>query len=163
MTAGKATALALGLAGAFALGVVVSPHVMDRVTPMTAEVTPMPTASPEAAPAPASTTIARAPERNVTVVPASTPELQDRLRPVLNSGTNLKWASDGFHSAEQFAMVAHAARNTGLPFAVLKDRVLKGKSLASAIREFKPDADAAAEVRRAQSMARSDVAAISGN
>jgi hypothetical protein len=167
MTAGKAIALALGLAGACALGVVMSPYVMERMdpaTPMAVDTTPLPTTAPEATPPSApTTTVARVPARKVTVVRASAPELQDRLKPVLNAGTNFKWASDGFQSAEQFATVAHAARNTGVPFAVLKDRVLKGKSLAGTIREFKPNLDAAAEVRRAQSMARADVSAISGN
>ena len=54
--------------------------------------------------------------------------------------------------------VAHAARNTSVPFVVLKDRVLnQGKSLADAIHEFKPELDAKAEVARARSEARSDL------
>ena len=41
---------------------------------------------------------------------------------------------------------------------VLKDRVLnQGKSLADAIREFKPELDAKAEVARARSAACSDL------
>ena len=53
---------------------------------------------------------------------------------------------------------AYAARNTKVPFVVLKDRVLnQGQSLAEAIREFKPDLDAKAEVQRARTAARSDL------
>ena len=67
-------------------------------------------------------------------------------------------AAEGFHSAEEFATVAHAAKNTDVPFMVLKHRVLtEGKSLAKAIRESKPDLDANAEVRRARAEARSDL------
>jgi hypothetical protein len=73
-------------------------------------------------------------------------------------------AAEGFESAEQFATVAHAARNTDVPFMVLKHRVLnEGRTLADAIHEAKPDLDAKAEVDRAQIAARSDVAAITGN
>jgi hypothetical protein len=70
-------------------------------------------------------------------------------------------ASEGFRSAEEFATVAHAARNTNVPFMMLKHRVVtEGQSLEDAIRESKPDADAKAEVQRARDAARSDVEAI---
>jgi hypothetical protein len=72
-------------------------------------------------------------------------------------------AAEGFRSAEQFAMVAHAARNTGVPFMVLKDRVLNdGRTLADAIRESKPEVDAKAEVARAEAAAKSDLEAVAG-
>jgi hypothetical protein len=94
----------------------------------------------------------------VPAVALSTPELQERLKPVLNKGTNMTIAAEGFRSAEEFATVAHAARNTEVPFMVLKHRVLtEGKSLAKAIRESKPDINANAEVRRARDEARSDL------
>ena len=54
--------------------------------------------------------------------------------------------------------VAHAARNTKVPFMVLKHRVLnEGQSLADAIHEFKPALDAKAEVQRARVAARTDL------
>ena len=91
------------------------------------------------------------------------PALQQRLKPVLNRGANMAMAADGFRSAEQFATVAHAARNTEVPFMVLKHRVLnEGKSLAQAIRESKPAIDAANEASQARAQARSDIAAIAG-
>jgi hypothetical protein len=73
---------------------------------------------------------------------------------------NLAIAAKGFRSGEEFAAVAHASRNLGVPFMVLKHRVLEErKSLAAAIRELKPDADAVKEAGRARIMARADVAA----
>ena len=91
------------------------------------------------------------------------PALHERLKPVLNRGANMAVAAEGFRSAEEFAAVAHAARNTDVPFMVLKHRVLnEGKSLAQAIRESKPAIDAANEASQARAQARSDIAAIAG-
>ena len=71
-------------------------------------------------------------------------------------------AAEGFRDAEQFATVAHAARNTQVPFMLLKHRVLnEGQTLSAAIRSLKPDADAASEANRARTEARSDIAVIS--
>jgi len=54
--------------------------------------------------------------------------------------------------------VAHAARNTQVPFMVLKHRVLnEGRTLADAIREYKPEVNAKAEVTRARAAARADL------
>ena len=85
------------------------------------------------------------------------PKLRDRVKAVLNPGARLEIAAADFDNAEQFMTVAHAARNTQVPFVVLKDRVLKGESLAEAIHEFKPELDATAEVTRARAAARSDL------
>lgn len=75
----------------------------------------------------------------------------------------MEMAAEGFRDAAQFAAVAHAARNTGVPFAVLKHRVLEqDQSLARAIRESKPDLDAEHEARRAANAARFDIAVITG-
>lgn len=75
-------------------------------------------------------------------------------------------ASKGFESAEQFAMVAHASRNTDVPFMLLKHRVVdQGKSVEAAIRESKPELNASAAVSLARTQAREDVsvASTSGN
>ena len=87
------------------------------------------------------------------------PELRDRVKAGSQS-----WLPSGdvaaadFDNSEQFVTVAHAARNTEVPFMVLKDRVLnQGQSLTEAIREFKPELDAKAEVKRARAAARSDL------
>jgi hypothetical protein len=179
MTAGRMTALAAGFVGVFALGVAVGPAVQDRLAPQ-----PQSEPMVSAAPAPADTpepvkrpsiskkarsavivreSDAKATDDRMAVAsrPATEPALQARLKPVLNRGAKMEIAAQGFRDAEQFATVAHAARNTELPFMVLKHRVLnEGRSLTEAIRASKPDLDAAAEVRRAREQARSDLEAI---
>jgi hypothetical protein len=94
-------------------------------------------------------------------IPVSAPELHERMKPVLARGTKLPLAVDGFTDAEQFATVAHAARNTQVPFILLKHRVLaEGRSLEDAILASKPDADARLEVERARASAKTDIAAV---
>ena len=67
-------------------------------------------------------------------------------------------------SAEQFATLAHAARNTQVPFILLKYRVLnEGQSLENAILASKPDVDAHAEVIRARAEAKEDLRALAPN
>jgi len=83
------------------------------------------------------------------------------VKPLLNRGTNMSVAAEGFHSAEQFAAVAHAAKNTDVPFMVLKHRVLvEKKPLSTAIRESKPDINVAAEAALALGEARRDISSI---
>jgi hypothetical protein len=97
----------------------------------------------------------------VMTIPVSAPELHERMKPVLARGTKLPLAVEGFTSAEQFAMLAHAARNTQVPFILLKHRVLtEGHSLEDAIRASKPDLDARQEVVKARTEARTDIAAL---
>jgi hypothetical protein len=94
-------------------------------------------------------------------IPVSAPELQAHLKPLLNKGSDMTLAASDFRDAEQFAAIAHAARNTNVPFVLLKHRVLnQGKTLAEAIRESKPDLNAPAEANRAREEARSDIAAL---
>lgn len=94
-------------------------------------------------------------------VPVSAPELLERIRPVLNRGTNLAAASAEFDDPIQFAAVAHAAHNTRVPFMVLKHRVVReGMTLAEAIRASLPQTDAEIEADLAVAEARSDVAAV---
>jgi len=162
VTTAKTVALTVGLAGAIALGVWVLPRVMDRETPsadaLAADVAEP--AAPAVEKAPAARRRATAVDK-VAALPASAPEVHDRLKPVLNRGTKVAIAAEGFRSAEQFATVAHAARNTQVPFMVLKHRVLdEGKTLAAAIRESKPKANAVAEVLRARAAARQDISAL---
>jgi hypothetical protein len=164
MTAGKSLALAMGFVAAMALGVWVSPYVREHAPfnrdheTAAQDVARSKTSTPDAA-RPTGSTARRSSSRDaVPAIALSTPELHERLKPVLNKGTNMTIAAEGFRSAEEFATVAHAARNTEVPFMVLKHRVLtEGKSLAKAIRESKPDINANAEVRRAREAARSDL------
>ena len=164
MTLGKSLALAMGFVCAMALGVWVSPYVREhapfhRDQPTVAHETARPTPAPRAAERSiAATARASSSREAVPAVALDEPELHARLKPVLNRGTNMTIAAEGFRSAEEFAMVAHAAKNTDVPFMVLKHRVLtEGKSLSRAIRESKPDINANAEVRRARDEARTDL------
>jgi hypothetical protein len=190
-TIGKASAIAAGFIGAVALGVAIGPVLTHRGD--SAPVTPTPawdlsqpsaeTSGPAAtAPATPATPARVAPEprpksaiakaekadrsarRPAAKVALSTPALVARLKPVLNRGANMKVAADGFKDAEQFATVAHAARNTKVPFMVLKHHVLDEKrSLADAIRAANPSLDGNAEARRARTEARSDIAAVASS
>ena len=184
MTAGKTAALTAGFLGAFAIGVAVGPSVRDRlpventrVAVPSAESAATTAPAPTVSKAPARTARARAsastpktaPSTAVKVNAASSsvlvsePRLHARLKPVLNRGARMDVASDGFRSAEEFATVAHAARNTDVPFMVLKHRVLvDGRTLADAIHEAKPEIDAKAEVARAEAAAKEDLATVGG-
>ena len=185
MTAGKAATLTAAFVGVFAVGVAVGPSVKDRLpfghTPMAAPavdtptpIAPAPAASPARAnpPRARATTVPRkpAPPSAVTsntapssTLPASEPRLRARLKPVLNRGAQMDIAADGFRSAEEFAAVAHAARNINVPFMLLKHRVVvEGRTLTDAIHDTKPEVDATAEAARAEASAKSDIAAVAG-
>ena len=161
MTTARTLAVTAAIAGAFALGVWIGPSVWDR----DARPADAPVADAAAPSAPAVEKAAPAPvlrrEAAARKLPASAPALHDRLEPVMNRGTKMELAAEGFESGEQFATVAHAAHNTKVPFVVLKHRVLEeGKTLTAAIREYNDDLDAAFEVRRAEAAARADVLAL---
>ena len=168
MTFGKAALLGVGFVAAIGIGMGIGMSVAKR-TPITAPgfeaymsapPSPVMTAKMPEEPARESRTAARTPAARTTLT-ASAPEVQARLKPVLSKGTDVQKAAEGFRDARQFATLAHAARNTQVPFVVLKHRVLnEGKSLAAVIREFKPGLDATAEVNRARSEAAEDLAAI---
>ena len=161
MTTAKTLALTAGLAGAIALGVWAVPRVMDNQARSTD--TAVAEVAEPAAPVAGKASARRraAAVSTVAMLPASAPALHKTLKPVLNRGTKMDVAAEGFSSAEQFATVAYASRNTEVPFMVLKHRVLEErKSLAAAIRESKPGINAAAEVLKARAEARRDVAAL---
>jgi hypothetical protein len=99
--------------------------------------------------------------RLVKTIPVSAPELHERIKPVLAQGTKLSLAAEGFTDAEQFATLAHAARNTKVPFILLKHRVLaEGLSLEEAIRASNPDVDARVEALRARGEARAHILSL---
>jgi hypothetical protein len=177
MTIGKAAALTAGLVGAIALGVAIAPTIRDSWSNASA-----PTAATDLAPSgkseavkeavkterPARAVAARAREFaaprkkagavETVVVSMWEPELRDRVKAVLNPGAKPEIAAADFASAEEFMTVAHAARNTQVPFMVLKHRVLnEGRTLSDAIHEYKPELNAKAEVRRARAAARADL------
>jgi hypothetical protein len=173
MTSGKAALLTAGLVGVVALGVVTAPTIRNHWSKINTETTtttsaPADTSAPapvkakrpahRAAPREAVTAKKDTGRVDIVAVSVWQPELRNRVKAVLNPGARLELAAEDFTSAEQFVTVAHAARNTQVPFAVLKDRVLnQGQSLAEAIHEFKPALDAKAEVKRARVEAQSDL------
>jgi len=176
MTVGKASALVAGFVGAVALGIAIGPAVQDRFVDSSARDSvaasdaPAPATARAAAdsPTPARTRPER-PARPARGLPPGAvetvavdvwePELRDRAQAVLNRGARLEIAAQDFSDAEEFMTVAHAARNTGVPFMVLKHRVLNERqTLAEAIRDSKPDLNARAEVSRARAAARADLA-----
>lgn len=176
MKTGTTTAAVLGLLGGAALGVWMGAEMAtpEPLTAPVATVQPIEAPAPEAVkPAPRRARVARARAEEagpteapklVMTIPVSAPELHNRMKPVLARGTKIPLAVDGFKDAEQFATIAHAARNTQVPFILLKHRVLtEGQSLEEAIRASKPDLNAASEVERARIEARNDIAAISGS
>jgi hypothetical protein len=181
MRTGKTSAATLGLVGGLALGVWIGAEVLDResVAPEPAAVTATAAEEPAAPTAPTKTKrVTRAPRvasaaaetpapdsapKLVMTIPVSAPELHARMKPVFARGTKLPLAAEGFTDAEQFATLAHAARNTQVPFILLKHRVLtEGQSLEDAIRASKPDIDARVEALRAKGMARADMLTLRG-
>jgi hypothetical protein len=142
----------------------------SATTPVDA-VAPTPVAPPvaiaekpvaRAVPARAVTKRAAAPRQAATGVIGFSPDIHKRLKPLLNQGADMSVASDGFRNAEQFATVAHASRNTEVPFMLLKHRVLReGMTLPAAILASNPDADATAEANRAKAEAKRDLTAES--
>jgi len=183
MTVGKASALAGGFVGAVALGVAIGPAVHDKWSDASSPEPARAAIVTESTPAPAPVTartrrtasptgagarnareefaVPRTPAGAVSSVAVSVwePELRDRVKKVLSPGTKIELAAEDFETPEQFVTVAHAARNTSVPFVLLKHRVLsEGKTLAEAIEELKPEVNARAEVERAREAARSDLA-----
>ena len=180
---GRTSAVTLGLVGGLALGVWIGSEMTsgrEAMTPEPAVVTTQAADVPAVTPQPdkpkrvtrvarvkasAAAVEAPAPESTpklVMTIPVSAPELHARMKPVLARGTKLPIAAEGFRDAEQFATVAHAAKNTQVPFILLKHRVItEGQSLEEAIRASKPEIDVKSEVARARAAARSDIAALS--
>ena len=176
MTVRKAGLLTAGVVAVFALGVVTGPTIRDNWSRTNApeavaapvhESAPVPVKAERPAPRARSSSsrahqavATKKASNTIRVVAVSVwePELRDRVKAVLNPGTRLEIAAADFDTADQFVTVAHAARDTQIPFMVLKDRVLnRGQSLAEAIHELKPALDANAEVTRARAAARADL------
>jgi hypothetical protein len=171
MTFAKGAGLVAGFVGAMALGAWIGPYVTDD-KPMEMLTTAADRIEgsglpPESDAAPARRQRAAAtratPRAAAPAVALSATALHSELRPLLNEGTDMTRAADGFRDAEQLAAVAHAARNTGVPFVLLKHRVLvEGKTLGAAISESKPQMNAEIEATRALAEARSDLARLAG-
>jgi hypothetical protein len=178
----KGVALVLGLVAAVAFGVWIGPSITDRVAANNTTASTQPSVSSvdtdlqkpivKRVPSSQRTTAKQRKAADTTVhsVPVGStpravsviaPALHERLKPLLNKGANMDVASEGFGDAEQFAAVAHAARNTEIPFVVLKHRVVyEGTSLDAAIREIKPNLNGRVEAQRAYTQAKSDISAL---
>jgi hypothetical protein len=180
MRTGKAVAFIVTFVAVFIVGVITGPTIRDRWSKVNApaatveqpsaparqpagaaRVKPKPMARAKSSSSRADDMVAvkRAPDTIQTIaVSVWEPELRDRVKSVLSPGSRLEIAAADFNDSEQFVTVAHAARNTKVPFMVLKDGLLnRGQSLAETIHEFKPELDAKAEVRRARNAARADL------
>jgi len=177
MTVGRAAVLLVTFIGALVVGMFIGAHYPDKFGNRSSESTlstaPPPAAEPvaekPAAPRkPARAAAAKRAEAEETEsvaansqVAIDAPELQKRLKPVLNKGTDMDKAAEGFRNAEQFATVAHASKNTDVPFMVLKHRVLnEGMPLSTAIHESNPYLDVSAAAQLARVEARKDLAAL---
>lgn len=152
----------IGMVGAFALGMIVGPQLdagRDAAPAAVIAAAPdAPVATPEPVPVtrPAAARLERVP-------PASAPAVKAQVKRLLNTGADVTMAADGFGNASELMTVAHAARNTEIPFVLLKHRVLKQRmSLASAIQASRPDLNEIAEVNRARAEARADLARMTG-
>lgn len=144
------------IVGAVATGAAIANRNRVEVVPQVA----MAPAAPEVTEPVVSKAALPLPKPRKTVEPlVMSPGLAALVRPLLQRGTDLEMASEGFTSSETFVATAHAAKNLGIPFVVLKDRVVAQRlSLAAAIEELKPDADGKAEATRATNSAREDLA-----
>ncbi len=168
----KASMLVLALGGAFALGVWTGPSMTEsvrtaRTQPSTAVLPVEQSAGAEEAPRPAMP-VTRAVVRHASnpfepIMSASAAPVQKAARAVLNEGTDVEMAAEGFNDATLFVSAAYAARNTGIPFMVLKHRMLtEGHTLSEAIRMSKPELDAVLEMERARTKARAVVGRLAG-
>jgi hypothetical protein len=73
-------------------------------------------------------------------------------------GQDLDAASSGFRNLGQFVATAEVSKNTGIPFNELKTRVVDRKmNLGQAIKDARPELDASAEARKAETAARDRV------
>lgn len=161
MTLIKSSLVALGMIGSMTVGVLIAPCVTDQRPDASA---PTAVAAEQVVSPPVASRPSRSERATVTriaAVTADAPALQARLKPVLAPGTNVTMAADGFGSAEQFATVAYLSRNTGIPFVLLKHRVLnEGKTMTAAVTMSRSDVNAGLEVNRARAEARADVWAV---
>ena len=159
----KASLASIGLVCAFALGLSLGPRFSvsgaSPMEPVVSAATPEPVVKvePTLPERPAVPRLERVPT-------ASAKPVQQHVKGLLNRGADVRKAAEGFPNALQLMTVAHAARNTDIPFMVLKHRVLtEGKPLATAIEELKPELNEVAEANRARAEARADLARLSSS
>lgn len=161
----KASLVSIGLVGAVALALSFGPRSSaSGAAPMDPVVSAatVPAAAEVKAEAPLPSR--PYPPRLERVPTASAKPVQEQVKGLLNRGADVRKAAEGFPNALQLMTVAHAARNTDIPFMVLKHRVLtEGKPLSAAIAELKPELNEVAEANRARAEARADLARIASS
>lgn len=150
----------LGIFAAFALGMLAGAQLhafrYSASLPVATTAVAAPAIAADTTPARAKTTTAA---RLELVLPATAEPVQDRVKALLNRGADMQLAAEGFANGRELLTVAYAARNTDIPFVLLKHRVVtQKKPLAAAIRELKPALDETAEVSRARAEAKADLA-----
>jgi hypothetical protein len=86
-------------------------------------------------------------------------QLSSKLQGLLPAGTNLQQASGGFKNLGQFVAAVHVSHNLGIPFDQLKAKMTGNPpmSLGKAIEGLSPQANAKAEVKKAQRQAKEDM------
>ncbi|HLK06872.1 MAG TPA: hypothetical protein VKV30_02975 [Candidatus Angelobacter sp.] len=90
---------------------------------------------------------------------SSNTKLASKLQSLLPPGTDLQTAASGFKNLGQFVAAVHVSHNLGIPFDQLKAK-MQGpptESLGKAIHQLKPDANAKAETKTAESEAHQDM------
>ena len=124
------------------------------------EPAPEATATPQAAvePVPNARPLPMAMKKTEMQKEGVTSNVVDVVTPLLQPGTDLGVAADGFRTHQDFVAAAHAAKNLNIPFLVLKDKTVNKKmTLAAAIKSVKPSVNATAEANRAVAEARADL------
>ena len=88
--------------------------------------------------------------------PAPSPA-DTHLAALVPAGMSTEEACTGFKNVKDCAASLHASQNLNIPFEDLKAKVMRGQKLGAAIHALKPDANARAEVKRAEGQAQGEV------
>ncbi len=86
-------------------------------------------------------------------------QLSSKLDSLLPNGENAQQACSGYKNLGQCVSAIHVSKNLGIPFDDLKAKTTGSGavSLGKAIHELKPDANAKAEVKKANQQAKQDL------
>lgn len=90
-------------------------------------------------------------------VPSTLPSPNTHLAALVPAGMSTEEACTGFKNVKDCAASLHASQNLNIPFGDLKAKVTGGEGLGAAIHALKPEANARAEVKRAEGQAQDDV------
>jgi len=85
--------------------------------------------------------------------------LAAQLKGLFPPETDLQLASSGFKNLGQFVAAAHVSKNLGIPFDQLKLKMTGDSpvSLGKAIKQWRTDVDAGAEVKKAERQAKEEI------